>query len=888
MLRLRLRSLLRRGAAERDLADELQFHLQKQIEENITAGMNPGEARYAALRAFGVVDQHKEESGDARRTGMIENLVQDFRHALRGFGRDPVLSITAAATLALCIGANTTVFSLVNTILLRPLPYPGSERIDWISEGTSRAGTEPGAGPDYYILREENRVFEDVGAYDPITLNWTGVEKPEQLDAARVTPSFFRVMGTQPMLGRYLAPGEEGAKAAPLAVLSYAFWRNEMGGDRSAIGNAITLDGLGHTVIGVMPQGFDFPHGTQIWKSLDMDEPTQLPILTTRPMRIVDILARRKREVSRKELDAEMARMTEVITAEYPKELRSGGFRSHLTVSATPLQERITGDMKPALMVLSGAVGLVLLIACVNLANLLLARATARQRELAVRLALGSGRGRIIRQMLTESMALALPGGLAGAAVAWLAVAFLNATKPLVLARHPPIALDLRTLALTLVLTIVTGLVFGMAPAWTAARISIHETLKGAGYSHSSGHPAVRLRRVLVVAELGISLVLLIGAGLLARSFVKLATAELGFPADHLLTFRVKLTRARYATTAAQRQFYSDLATRMRQVPMVKEVAESSELPLSQDYGRPGIGFQIAGHPLAMAQRLLADVNVVSPEFFSTMGMRLTSGRLFDWQDDGKSGDSVVVNETFARKYIPGEDPIGKRIELGPQNRLFGTIVGVVGDIRAVALGADPTPQIYKCTCQVDQFFSVLLARLGLIVRTTGDPRAAIGAIEGQVRVVDREQPIFDVRTMEERVAISLAPQRFQLILIGAFAAIALVLAAAGVYGVMSYLVTRRTREIGIRIAMGARPRQVLNLVVRESLVLTVLAVVAGLGGAWALTRYVRSMLYGITALDAPTLAITPLALAVIVLLAALGPARRAARVDPMTALREE
>ena len=888
ILRLRARSLFARDGVERELDDELRFHVDKQIEQNVAAGMGPEESRRAALLEFGNVRQQMEECRDARGTRMIENFFEDFRYAVRGLARDRVLALTAAATLAICIGANTTVFSLLNSILLRPLPYPGAERIHWISERSGKERIEVGAGPDYYYVREGNRVFEDVGAYDTPTVNWTGVDKPEQLDAAQVTASFFRVLGTQPMLGRYLASGEEGAKAPAVVILSYAFWRSRMGSDPNVLGKAITLDRLPHTIIGVMPQGFDYPSGTQIWKPLDMDRATQVPILPTRPMRIVNILARLKPRVTAPELESEMGRLSHVVAAEYPKEFRSIAFRGGLEISATPLQQRMTGDLRPALLVLAGAVGLVLLIACVNLANLLLARASTRQRELAVRLALGANRGRIIRQMLTESLVLALPGGLTGVAIAALAVHFLNATKPAVLVRYPPVSLDLRTLAFTFALTMLTGLLFGMAPAWTAAKIIIHESLKGASHTQSLSRGSARLRQSLVVAELAVSLVLLIGAGLLARSFLKLATVELGFPADHLLTLRVNLTRSTYATGASQMRFYDDVLERVKQLPAVRAAAISTDLPLTGGFFSE-IRIQVAGRPpVPLAERPPASLSVVSPEFFRATGIPVKAGRTFTWEETARSGDKLVINEALARKVFPSEDPVGHKIIIGPRNDVFGTIAGVVGNTRSGALGAEPKPAIYRCTCQTQSPLLNFLNRMAFVIRTTGDPSAVIHDVEAQVYAVDRNQPVFDIRTMDERLQRALSPQRFQLLLIGIFAAIALVLAGAGVYGVMSYLVAGRTREIGIRMAMGARPEQVLSLVMREGIALAVVSVAAGLGGAWALTRYVRSMLYGVTALDAPTYAFTPLVLGVIVLLASLGPARRATQVDPLKALREE
>jgi putative ABC transport system permease protein len=817
---------------------------------------------------------------------MIENIFEDFRQAVRALVRDPVLALTATATLAICIGANTAVFSIVNTILLRPLPYPGAERIYWISAIAGKRREDLVTGPEYYVIRKQKRLFEDLGGYTTTTVNWTGVDKPEQLDVGQVTPSFFRVFATPPLLGRYFAPEEEGPNPPPVVVLGYALWRNRMGADPHVVGKTMVLDGLTHKIVGVTPQGFDFPHGSEIWRPWAMSESTELPVAAQRGIHIVPTLARAKRGVSPQELESEMKRLAAECFAVYPPGLWRDDIRSGLTMSAVPLQEHIAGDLRPALMLLSGAVGLVLLIACVNLANLLLARASARQRELAVRLALGSGRGRLIQQMLSESLVLALPGGLTGILIGWGTVAFLNATKPAMLARYPVLSLDVRTLAFTAALTLLTGLIFGMAPAWTTVRISIHDTLKGASRTQSGGHATARLRRILVVTELSVSLVLLIGAGLLVRSFIKLANTELGFATRDVLTMRLNVTDARYRETVKRRHFADDVVNRVRQIPMVRYAGISTNLPLSQFNG--AVRFGSEAHPLPVPQRPSAGYGFVTLDYFRSMGIRVESGRTFEPPDAQQTPPSLVVNRALAHAVFPGEDPIGQRLVVGAKNDPLGTIVGVVTDTRQAALGADPMPSIYECLCAAGYGDATGLTRLALSVRTTGDPHAAIRAVEGQVYAVDRDQPITDVRTMEERVGIALAPQRFQLILIGTFAAIALILAAAGVYGVMSYLVTLRTREIGIRVALGARPEHVRGLVVGESLLLVVVSIAAGLGGAWALTRYVRSMLYGVTALDGLTFTITPLILAVLVVMAALGPAQRAAEVDPMIALRDE
>jgi len=883
ILRMRLRSLFQRDSVERELDEELRFHLDLQVQQNIAAGMQPAEAGSAALRQFGHPTQRQEECRDARRTRMIEDFFEDLRYALRGLRRDRFLAFAATATLAISIGANTTVFSMADSILIRPLPYPGADRVDWISERSGPVQEDIATAQDYYRIREQNRIFEEVAAFLPSTANRTGVAQPEQLDVASVSASFFRAMASEPLMGRYLAREEEGTKAPPVAVLSYAFWRNRLGSDPHILGKAIALDRRPYAVVGVMPQGFDFPRGAQIWMPLQMDEASERPIRANTMFRIVEIVARRRQRVTAQQADTEMQRLTFAIRADYPKVFASRGFRSDLSIAATPLQQHLTGQLRPALMMLSGAVGLVLLIACVNLANLLLARAGSRQRELAVRLALGSGRGRVIRQVLTESLVLALPCGLAGIAIAWIAVRALNAFKPSVLIAYPAIAMDPRVLVFTAALTFATAILFGMAPALSAARISIQEVLKAAGQTHSMGRSAARVRKLLVVAELGVSLVLLIGAGLLARSFLALAHTEIGFSTDHLLTFRTSQVGS--TSFEGRARFYRNVLDEVKQIPLARSAALVSYMPFQDTFDRSG-RVQVVGHePIPFLQRPRADNTLVSAEFFQTLKVPLRSGRVFDARDSDQSAAAVVVNEAFASQILPGEDPLGRSIVFGPDRdrNTPWTIIGVVGNIRDGALGSPIRPEMYRCICQGLPFFGGWF-----VIRTAGDPRAAIRAVEARVRNFDRDQSIFDVKTMDERRDEALAPQRFQLLLIGIFAGIAILLATAGVYGVMSYLVARRTREIGIRVAMGARPADVLAMVMGESALLVVAAIISGLGGAWALTRYVRSMLFGVTELDASTFVLAPVALAMVVMVACLGPARRAVRVDPMTALREE
>ena len=897
ILRLRLRSLSQRATVDRELEEELRFHFDHQVEQNLAAAMDPVEARYAALRELGDVAQHKDECRDARRTAMVDSFWEDSRYAVRNLGRDPFLALAATLTLAVCIGANTTVFSVANSILIRPLPYPNADRIDWISERSGPAQQDVGAAPDYFALREQNRIFEDVAAMGsllPTTLNWTGVERPEQLGATSVSPSFFHVMGTQPLMGRYFTPEEEGPKAPPVAVLSYAFWRNRLGSDPHVLGKTIALDRLPRTIIGVVPQGFDFPRGSQLWVPTTLDRATDgFPISPTRGIFIVFMVARRKPGVTPGQAATEMNRLTFAIRALYPKEFRKNAFRNDLVIGATPLQDHLTGQVRPALLMLLGAVGLVLLIACANVANLLLARAGSRQRELAVRLALGSGRARIIRQMLTESLVLAVPGGLAGIGLAWLAVHVLDALKPAILVRYPPITIDWRVLTFTFALMLATSLLFGIVPALSAARIHIQEALKSAGLTHSASRGAARIRKTLVVTEIGVSLVLLIGAGLLIRSFIHLAHTKLGFPSDHLLTFRMM------AIGPMDRDygpFYAEVLDRLQHLPMARSATLAQDIPLGdEDFYQTG-RIRVLGRPLvAFADRPIINNTIVSPEFFRTLGVPLKNGRIFDAHDFVRRpapanhgflpSEPVLVNEAFVRRIFPNENPLGRHIGYGPDNfNATWTIVGVVGDIRGAVLGGDPPSMVYRCTCAGIPGYRWA----NFLIRTAGEPLAAVRAVEEQVRAVDRDQPIFDIKTMDQRRDAALAPERFQVMLLGSFALIALVLAAAGVYGTMSYLVARRTREIGIRMAMGARQADVLRMVLGETSVLVLFAIAAGLGGAWALTRYIRSMLYGVSELDLTTFVLTSVLLAVIVLIASFGPARRAVSIDPMTALRDE
>ncbi|MBS1859300.1 MAG: ABC transporter permease [Acidobacteria bacterium] len=802
--------------------------------------------------------------------------------------RDPLLAVTATLTLAAAIGAGTTVFSLVDTILLRPLPFPDAGRVYWLGERMGRNPMEVGLGPDYYSLRARRQVFAEVGAYDTLTVNRSGAGRPEQLDAALVTPSFFFTLGVRPAIGRTFDESEQGSKAPPIAVISDSFWRTGLNSDAAVLTRTLTLDGLPYRIVGVMPRGFDYPKGTQLWRPLPMDESSQLPRSGMRPIRLVRMIARIRPDFDERRFAAALPTLTRSLLDEYPREFANAGFLDNFTLIAEPLQRRVTGDVRPALYALSGAVLLLMMIACANLANLLLARAAVRRREFGVRLALGAGQGRLVRQLLGESCRLALPGGLAGAALAALAVRLLNTVQPAALNRYPAIALDLRTLGFSFALTLLTALIFGMAPVFAANSTNVQEALKSAGPGHSGGRAARVVRRLLIAAELAVSLVLLIGAGLLARSFLNLARVPLGFPAAGLLTLRVNLTGPEYREGTGQQRYYQDALARIAGLPGVRAAAVSTDLPLTGEHPFQTMSFQIAGRvPLPLAQRPETGMAIVSPDYFRALGVPLRAGRVFEATSDEHGAEAVIVNEAFARVVFPGEDPLGHVMLMGQSGReTRWTIVGVVGDVRGGQLGAPPPPFAYRCLCQ--QGSNRFLSRMGLLVRSTGDPSGLAHAVTAQLYAADSTQPVFDIRTMDERVAAMLAPERFQLWLIGVFTAIALVLAAAGVYGVMVCLVAQRTREIGIRIAVGARPEQVRRMVLAETVLLALPAAGAGLAAAGGLSRYLRSMLYGVAPMDPTTFAIAPALLILVALAASFVPARRAAAVDPLNALREE
>ena len=802
----------------------------------------------------------------------METLIQDVRYGVRMMRKRPGFTAVVVLTLALGIGANTAIFSVVNAVLLRPLPYRNAERLVWVAGnirgGTNRASVSP---PDYVDYRAQNTVFEEFATSTsvPNAVNLTGAGEPERLTGSRVTANYFRAFGVEPALGRAFGADEERAGPAPVAVLSDGLWRRRFGGDPSVVGKTLTLDGKAVTVVGIAPPEFQYPAGTELWLPLDFDDP-EMKIRAAHFLRPIGLL---KEGVTIEQAQAETDLIARRLEEQYPET------NERWSLNLVPLEEQVVGGVRTSLWVLLGAVGFVLLIACANVSNLTLARVAGRRRELALRTALGASRWRVVRQQLAESVLLSLAGGASGLLLAVWGVDVLAALGADDIPRSSEIGVDGPVLAFTAALSVLTGLAFGLLPALRASRPNLNEVLKDAGRG-TSGPGRGRVRSALVVAEIALSLTLLVGAGLLVKSFVGLRSVNPGFDSANILTLRINLARARYAKPEQAAAFFGELQRRVAGLPGVEAAGMVSELPLS---GQPNdMYFSVAGRPPQTAdQKVTADYRRVNQDYFRAMRIPVLRGRDFTEQEVAGSAQVVVINETLARNFFPDEDPLGRRlvIDFGKQEEF--EIVGVVGDVRHRALDGEVYQMMYVPSLRV--------GGTNLVVRTSSaDPLSLATAVRGEVSAVDRDQPVSGVRTMEEVVSGSVAQQRFRTLLLAAFAGVALLLAGVGIYGVISYSVTHRTHEIGIRMALGAKAADILKMVVGHGMALALAGIAVGLLAALALTRVLSSLLFGVTATDAMTFATVSLLIAAVALLACLLPARRATKVDPMIALRYE
>ncbi|HEX8942713.1 MAG TPA: ABC transporter permease [Gemmatimonadaceae bacterium] len=808
----------------------------------------------------------------------LDGLYQDIRYAFRTLGKNPAFTLVAILTLALGIGANAAIFSVVNGVLLKPLPFPLPEQLLRVWQDESSSGTTipgPVSAVNLDDWRARRRVLADIAGYfyreGQSGTDLTAMGEPQHLDAAFVSPGFWTTLAVKPQLGRVPRDDEmvRGSNDR-LVVLSYAFWQRQFGGESSVIGRRLTLGGDSYEVVGVMPASFQFP-APQVEVFIPYSTIPDDAIPRLRPVRSLDVVARMKPGVTIAQANAEMNSITRGLAEEYADDKNLGG------ASVAPLHDSIVGKVRVGLLVLLGAVGFVLLIAAVNLASLLLARAAAREREFAIRVALGAERSRVIRQLFTESLVLAAIGGALGLIVAQLGGRLLVQLAAGQLPRAEAVGLDYRVLGFTAAISLVTGVAFGLVPAIRASSPELQQSLRE-GTRGSTGGSA-GLRSTLVVAEVALAMILVIGAGLMTRSFVKLLQIDLGFSPSHRIGVNYTISTARHSTPPDMRETYRAMLEKVRTVPGVIAAGGVRDLPFHGDGER--VGFVPPGvTPGPSGQLPSATLMFTSDGFFNAMGIPILAGRDLSPQDREDAPIALVINQALAKKYFPDRSPIGQTLTFGDTNHF--SIVGVVGDVRQGSVDETPAPRIYA---SVYQIFRV---KVNLVVRTQGDPQLMIKRVEDAIRTVDPQQTITSAFTLDDAVGDAVARPRLLTVLLGLFGAMGLVLGALGIYGVLAYLVTQRTREIGVRLALGARPRDVLNMVVGRGLRLAGLGVAIGLAASLVLTRVMQGVLYGVTPTDPLTFGGVALALLAVAAFASWLPARRATRVDPLVALRAE
>jgi predicted permease len=864
----RLSMLMHRRQFDADLEEEVRLHLELRQEEQFESGMMANEARAAARRRFGNATYLKEESRIAWGWEWFENLVQDVRYGLRMLRKNPGFTSVAVLTLALGIGANTAIFSVIDGVLLSPLPYKNPRQLVAMKENDSP--------PNVTDIQRQVRAFSQGGGINVEKMDYTGATEPVQVRVGLINAGFLETLGVQPMLGRIISPVEDMKGGPRLAVASYSFWQNFLGSDPHAVGKAIPLGGNTYTVIGVMPASFAPPaERADVFVSMWAGNPGAAP---DRGVHFMHTYWRLKAGVTLAQAQTDMAAIDRRLAEQYPAEEKER--KTHLV----PLHEWLVGDVRSALLVLFGAVGLVLLIACANFASLLMVRAFAGRQELVIRAALGAGRGRLIRKTLTESVLLSVLGGAAGLLFAQWGTSMLLALRPETLARLSGIHMDTRVLLFVLVVSVLTGIVFGMAPVWIAARADVSEALKESGRSTTASTTGHRIRNILVTSELALALVLLVGAGLLIKGFSRLRSMNPGFNPANVMTMYLQLPATRYSDIPKQTQFRRELLTRLDSLPGV-QAAMVTDIPLGGNY--VDHGFVIDGHPpVAVGGEPDVQTLSVMGDYFRVMQIPLRAGRDFTPLDREGQPLVAIVNEEMVREFFPHENPIGARIhwarETEPQ---WMTVIGVVGDVKHSGLNQPTDPAVYTPFSQSDEIWKRFMT---LAIRTRDASPGLVEEVKKQIWSVDGQIPVGDVHAMDELIAVSLAQQRFNMLLLGLFAALALILAAVGIYGAMAYSVNQRTHEIGIRTALGAQRRDVLRLVMRDGTKIALFGIASGIAGALALTRLMASLLFEVKPTDPATIVGVAILLALVALAACYIPARRAMRVDPMVALRYE
>jgi predicted permease len=871
------RNLFTRARVERDLDAELRAYLDQKTDENRGAGMGFAEARREAQMELGGAEQVKEQVRQVRTGQMLEELFLDLRYGARTLRKNLAFTLVAVMTLALGIGANTAMFSVAYGILLRPLPYPAADRVAVVYMNYFPRDFKFGTlcVRDYLMWKENNRAFEDPSLFRQLRMDIGGNEGvPEQVQGASVTAGFFSTLQVNPLIGRTFEVGEDQPAAAPLAVLSESIWRRRFAASSAVLGQTILVNGASSTVIGVMPDVFRYPRPeTEVWTNLPLNPPTRFGPWFYRG------IARLKPGVTMEQAQAE-------INTIGLRMMQENNFYKHLTLPILNLRDALLGTtMKPAILVLAGAVGLVLLIAVVNVANLMLARATVREREMALRLSLGARRSRLVRQLLTESVLLAVMGGAAGLALAWGAIELIRAWNPGNLPFIDSVRLDGSALGFMLVVAMLTGILFGLVPALQSSRADLNSTIKEGGRGASAGEARGKARAALVVSEIALSLTLLVGAGLLLRSFVNLQRVTGGFsaPPRQVLTMLISPGSKKYNDEHAGLAFYDEVLRRTRSLPGVEVAAVTDSLPPDRQGDADTFGIDGQTLPSGEMNPVTSDPTV-GPDYFRALGIPLVKGRYFTEHDKSDSAPVAIVSEGFVRRYFPDREAIGKRIrQSGPG---FGNkwmeIVGVVGNVKYLGLSVDTDPAYYM------PFAQGYGPRIFLVVRSSGDTASLGAALRREIQSIDPGVTLAQLGTLEQALNLSVSQPRFDTMLLVLFAGIAMLLAAVGIYGLIAYSVVQRTHEIGVRMALGAAQGHVMQMVVRQAASLAAIGIVIGLGGAFALTRLLKTLLFGVGVTDAVTFAAAPLGIMLVVLVATFVPAIRATRISPVVALRYE
>jgi predicted permease len=862
-------SLFRRSRIEDDMDEELRSHIKYRADDLERSALPRAEAERRARIEFGGYERFKEECREARGTHLVETLFQDVRYSLRMLRKSPSFTIVAVLTMALGIGANTAIFSVIDSVLLSPLPYPEPQRLIATKQNDSLQNV--------IDIQRQTRTLSQGGGVNIEAMDYTGGIEPVQILAAYVDAGLLETLGVPPMLGRIITPDEDVRGGPRNIVVSYHFWQNFLSSDAHALGKTIPLSGNNYTVIGIMPAGFVLPREhADVFVSLWVAYPEAAPY---RGVHFMRTYWRLKPGMTLSQAQADMSAIDRRLAEQYPNNERDRG------TFLVPLHQWLTGDVRPALLVLFGAVGLVLLIACANFAGLLMARAIARQQEFVIRASLGAGRSRLIRQALTESGILAIIGGAAGLLLAKWGTGFLVSVKPSELERFSGIQMDAHVFLFVFGVSLLTGAGFGLIPAWWAARADVTESLKEGARSSTAGPFSQVLRQLLVTAEFALALILLVGAGLLIKGFSRLRSVNPGFNPTNVMTMHLQLPATRYAEIPPQTEFRRQVLARLNSLPGV-DAAMVTDIPLGGNY--VGHSFVIDGRsPVPVGAEPETQTLSVMGDYFRVMQIPIRAGRGFTAMDRGGQPLVAVINEEMVRKFFPHENPIGARIDWsrseGPHQWM--TIIGVAQNVKHSGLNQPVDPAVYAPFPQSDEAWRRWMT---LAIRTPGASAELIKNVKKQVWSVDSQIPVSEVHSMEDLMGVSLAQQRFNMLLLGLFAALALILAAVGIYGMMAYRVGQRMHEIGIYIALGAQRRDVLRLVLRDGAKLAFFGIAIGIAGAIALTRVMTSLLFEVKPTDAGTLAGVSILLAIVALAACYVPTRRAMRVDPVVALRYE